>query len=72
MCPWLVLTPYLRPARVVLDSPRIAWEDPLEKEIATLSGTLAWKTPWTEERGRLSTSQAHMASPAIFLIIVKF
>ena len=25
------------------------WEDPLEKEIATHSGTLAWKIPWTEE-----------------------
>ena len=24
-------------------------EDPLEKEMATHSGTLAWKIPWTEE-----------------------
>ena len=24
-------------------------EDPLEKEMATYSGTLAWKIPWTEE-----------------------
>ena len=24
-------------------------EDPLEKEMATHSGILAWKTPWTEE-----------------------
>ena len=24
-------------------------EDPLEKEIATCSSTLAWKIPWTEE-----------------------
>ena len=29
------------------------WEDPLEKEIATHSSTLAWKIPWTEEPGRL-------------------
>ena len=29
------------------------WEDPLEKEMATHSSTLAWKIPWTEERGRL-------------------
>ena len=29
------------------------WEDPLEKEMATFSSTLAWKIPWTEERGRL-------------------
>ena len=25
------------------------WEDPLEKEIATYSSTLAWKIPWMEE-----------------------
>ena len=24
-------------------------EDPLEKEMATCSSTLAWKIPWTEE-----------------------
>ena len=28
-------------------------EDPLEKEMATHSSTLAWKIPWTEECGRL-------------------
>ena len=28
-------------------------EDPLEKEMAIHSSTLAWKTPWTEEPGRL-------------------
>ena len=27
--------------------------DPLEKEMATYSSTLAWKIPWTEEPGRL-------------------
>ena len=27
-------------------------EDPLEKEMATHSSTLAWKIPWVEERGR--------------------
>ena len=30
-------------------------EDPLEKEMATHSGTLAWKSPWTEEPGRLQS-----------------
>ena len=30
-------------------------EDPLEKETATHSSTLAWKIPWTEERGRLQS-----------------
>ena len=29
------------------------WEDPLEKEMTIHSSTLAWKIPWTEERGRL-------------------
>ena len=28
-------------------------EDPLEKEMATHSSTLAWKIPQTEEPGRL-------------------
>ena len=28
-------------------------EDPLQKEMATHSRTLAWKIPWTEEPGRL-------------------
>ena len=28
-------------------------EDPLEKEMVTLSSILAWKIPWTEEPGRL-------------------
>ena len=28
-------------------------EDPLEKEMATHSNTLAWKMPWMEEPGRL-------------------
>ena len=31
----------------------LGWEDPLEKEMATLSSTLAWKIPWTKEPGRL-------------------
>ena len=33
----------------------LGWEDPLEKEMATHSSTLAWKTPWTEEPGRLQS-----------------
>ena len=27
----------------------LGWEDPLEKEMATHSSTLAWKIPWTKE-----------------------
>ena len=30
-------------------------EDPLEKEMATHSSTIAWKIPWTEEAGRLQS-----------------
>ena len=33
----------------------LGWEDPLEKEMATHSSTLAWKIPWTEETGRLQS-----------------
>ena len=28
-------------------------EDPLEKQVATHPGILAWRIPWTEEPGRL-------------------
>ena len=34
-------------------------EDPLEKEMATHSSTLAWKIPWTEEPGRLYCPWGH-------------
>ena len=34
-------------------------EDPLEKEMATLSSILAWKIPWTEEPGRLQSMGSH-------------
>ena len=32
-------------------------EDPLEKEMATHSGILAWRIPWTEEPGRLKSME---------------
>ena len=31
--------------------PSLGPEDPLEKEMATHSSTLAWEIPWTEEPG---------------------
>ena len=34
----------------------LGWEDPLEKEMATHSSTLAWKIPWMEERGRVQST----------------
>ena len=33
-------------------------EDPLEEEMATYSSILAWKTPWTEEPGRLQSMES--------------
>ena len=33
----------------------LGWEDPLEKEMATHSSTIAWKIPWMEEPGRLQS-----------------
>ena len=33
----------------------LGWEDPLEKEMATYSSTLAWKIPWMEECCRLQS-----------------
>ena len=33
----------------------LGWEGALEKEMATHSGILAWKIPWTEEPGRLQS-----------------
>ena len=34
----------------------LSWEDPLEKEMATYSSSLAWKSPWTEEPGGLKST----------------
>jgi len=33
----------------------LGWEDPLEKETATHSSTLAWKILWMENPGRLQS-----------------
>ena len=39
----------------------LGWEDPLEKEMATHSGTLAWKIPWMEKPGRLQSTGSQRA-----------
>ena len=31
----------------------LGWEDPLQEEMATHSGILAWRIPWTVEPGKL-------------------
>ena len=33
----------------------LGWEDPLEKGMTTHSRILAWRSPWTEEPGRLQS-----------------
>ena len=33
----------------------LSQEDPLEKEMATHFRILAWRTPWTEEPGRVQS-----------------
>ena len=35
--------------------PSLGQEDPLEKDVAIHSSTVAWKIPWTEEPGRLQS-----------------
>ena len=37
----------------------LGWEDPLEEEMATQSGILAWKIPWSEEPGGLQSTGSH-------------
>ena len=37
------------------------WKDPLEQEMATGSSILAWKTPWTQELGRLQSMGSQRA-----------
>ena len=36
-------------------------EDPLEEEMATHSGILAWEIPWTEEPGGLQSMELQRA-----------
>ena len=35
--------------------PFLGWEDPLEKEMATLSSILAWRISWIEKPGGLES-----------------
>ena len=47
-------SPFMRETWV----PSLGQEDPLEKEMATHSSTLAWKIPWMEEPGGLQTMES--------------
>ena len=35
------------------------WEDPLEAGMAIHSSILAWRTPWTEQSGKLQSIGSH-------------
>ena len=49
--PWWLRRSTMRETQVQ----SLGWEDPLEKEMAIHSSTIAWKIPWTEEPGRLQS-----------------
>ena len=43
-------------------------EDPLEEEMATHSGILAWRTPWTEEpHGLQSVASQRVGHSGVFI-----
>ena len=44
------------PAMQEIRVPSLGREDPLEKEMATHSSTLAWRIPWREDPGRLQST----------------
>ena len=43
------------PAMEEIQVQSLAWEDSLEKGMATHSSILAWRIPWTEEPGGLQS-----------------
>ena len=45
------------------------WEDPLEKEMATHSSTLAWRIPWTEEPSGLQSMQLQRIPDRILMLL---
>ena len=56
----------------------LGWEDPLEKETAVGSSTLAWKSPWTVEPGSYSpwghkesdtTKRLHFQKYQVYLFV---
>ena len=51
MAQWVKRLPTMRETQVL----SVGREDPLEKEMATHSSTLAWKIPWTEKPSRLQS-----------------
>ena len=53
----------------------LGWEDPLEKEMAIHSSTIAWKIPWTEKPGRLqsvgSQSQTRLSNYTTLVLVLR-
>ena len=43
----------------------LGWEDPLEKGMATHSSVPAWRSPWTEEPGRLQSVGLQRVGPSL-------
>ena len=50
----------------------LGWEDPLEKEMAIHSSTIAWKIPWTEEPVRLHGAAKRQTRLSDFTYQVSF
>ena len=47
----------------------LGWEDPLEKGMATHSGILPWRIPWTEGPGGLQTMGSQMQWATLLLSV---
>ena len=47
----------------------LVWEDPLEKEMAIHSRTIAWKIPWTEEPGRIQSMGSQSRTEKILSVV---
>ena len=47
----------------------LGWGDPLEKEMTTHSGILAWRIPWAEEPGRLQSMGSLLSHSIVFLYL---
>ena len=45
------------PAIQEIQAKSLGWEDTLGKGMAACSGILAWKSPWSEEPGRLLSAE---------------
>ena len=50
------------PAMWKTQAQSLGWEDALEKGMATHSGILAWRIPWTEEPGGLQSTESQRVS----------